>query len=214
MSIPDEHLRMAEALLFAASEPLDEKSLLARLPDGVDLPAVLAELTERYAGRGVNLVHIGGRWSLRSAPDLRHVLEQHVTHPRRLSRAAKETLAIIAYHQPVTRAEIEEIRGVAVSRGTLDALFEAGWIRPRGRRRTPGRPATYGTTADFLEHFGLESLSALPGLDELKATGLLRSQPPAPLLREAEERAHREAVEAGDEEEEADSVVPLKRPQV
>jgi segregation and condensation protein B len=213
MSIPDEHLRMAEALLFAASEPLDEKSLLARLPDGVDLPAVLAELSERYAGRGVNLVHIGGRWSFRSAADLRHVLEQHVTHPRRLSRAAKETLAIVAYHQPVTRAEIEEIRGVAVSKGTLDALFEAGWIRPRGRRRTPGRPATYGTTDDFLEHFGLESLSALPGLDELKATGLLRSQPPAPLLREAEERAHREAVEAGDEEE-ADSVVPLKRPQI
>ena len=170
---------MVEALLFAAAEPLDEASLRARLPADVDLPAALAGLAARYREGGVHLVRIGSAWSFRTAPDLRHLLKHAVTEPRRLSRAATETLAIVAYHQPVTRAEIEEIRGVAVSRGTLDVLLEASWIAPKGRRRSPGRPVTYGTTAGFLEHFGLESLSALPGLEELRAMGVLQVEPPA-----------------------------------
>lgn len=219
-----DHARMAEALLFAATEPLDEESLRARLPDEVDLPAVLEELAGHYQGRGVTLACIADKWSFRTAPDLAHVLERHITLPRRLSRAGVETLAIIAYHQPVTRAEIEEVRGVGLSKGTLDTLFEAGWIKPKGRRRTPGRPITYGTTDDFLEHFGLESLNALPGLDDLKAAGILRREPPASLLRETEDRARKEAEAAGgtgeagddglevaaDAETAPDSVVPLK----
>ena len=172
------HLRMTEALLFAAEEPLDEATLAARLPDGADVPALLAALAERYGEAGVNLVKVGGKWQLRTAPDLHYLLEQHQQQPRRLSRAALETLAIIAYHQPITRAEIEEVRGVSLSRGTLDILLEIGWVRPRGRRRVPGRPVTYGTADAFLEHFGLEDLKALPGLDELKAAGLLQGDPP------------------------------------
>lgn len=231
---------MAEALLFAATEPLDEPSMAARLPDGADVAAVLAELSDAYAGRGVNLVRIGGKWSFRTSPDLAHVLERHITQPRRLSRAGVETLAIIAYHQPVSRAEVEEIRGVALSKGTLDTLLEVGWIKPKGRRRTPGRPVTYGTTDEFLEHFGIETLNALPGLEELKATGLLRREPPPAMLRDAEERARAEADADSDDDEERDdadddgglgddvgpesdgpmdegmadtsSVVPLKRP--
>ncbi len=139
------------------------------------MPALLARLGEEYGGRGVNLVRVGGKWALRTAPDLAPYLRRQVEVSRKLSRAAVETLAIIAYHQPVTRAEIEEIRGVSVSRGTLDILLEAGWVRPRGRRRTPGRPATWVTTQGFLEHFGLESLDDLPGVEELKASGLLQS---------------------------------------
>ncbi len=218
MTQPTEHLRIAEALLFAAAEPLDLASLQQQMPDGVDVPAVLAELAAEYQQRGVNLVEIGGKWSLRTAPDLRHVLERHIVQPRKLSRAAIETLAIVAYHQPVTRAEIEEIRGVAISKGTLDSLFEAGWTCLRGRRKTPGRPVTYGTTEQFLEHFGLEALSALPGLDELKATGLLRSEPPAPNLfdaaapDEAEDgEADRDAgADDGASDIESGTVVPLK----
>ncbi len=173
MSVDAQHLRMAEALLFAAAEPLDDRSLAARLPEGADVGALMEELRARYANRGVNLVRVGGKWALRTAPDLAHLLEKEREVRRKLSRAALETLAIVAYHQPVSRAEIEEIRGVSFSRGTLDLLFEANWIRPKGRRRSPGRPITYGTTEAFLDHFGLESLEDLPGLDELKAAGLL-----------------------------------------
>ena len=213
-----EHVRMAEALLFAAEEPLDKASIGGQLPDDVDVPATMAALTKLYADRGVNVVQIGGKWSLRTASDLKHLLERHVTLPRRLSRAAVETLAIIAYHQPVTRAEIEDIRGVGLSRGTLDTLMETGWVRPRGRRRVPGRPITYGTSGDFLEHFGLENVTDLPGLDELKATGLLRPEPPASLFADA--RAGAEAAgeggdgddELADEFEGESSVVPITPP--
>ncbi len=173
-----QHLRMLEALLFAATEPLDEATLTARLPDGIDLPARIAELTARYADRGVNLVTVGGKWQFRTAPDLHFLLSEEKQQTRRLSRAALETLAIIAYHQPITRAEIEEVRGVGLSKGTLDLLMEVGWVRLRGRRRTPGRPVTYGTSDAFMAHFGLESLKDLPGIEELKAAGLLDSTPP------------------------------------
>ncbi len=172
-----QHVRMAEALLFAASEPLDEASIRKRLPDDVDVVAVLAELQAQYAGRGVVLGRVAGRWAFHTAPDLTYLLEDHRHIQRKLSRAAVETLAIIAYHQPVTRAEIEEIRGVSLSKGTLDVLMETGWVRLRGRRRAPGRPVTYGTADDFLIHFGLEDLRNLPGLDELRAAGLLEGRP-------------------------------------
>lgn len=171
--------RMLEALLFAASEPLDVASIAARLPEGEDISALLGELQREYENRGVNLVVRGGKWLLQTAPDLAFLLQREVEQERRLSRAAVETLAIIAYHQPVTRAEIEEIRGVSVSKGTLDVLMETGWIRLKGRKRSPGRPITYGVTDEFLVHFGLESLDDLPGFDELKAAGLLDSSVPA-----------------------------------
>ena len=174
-----EHLRMVEALLFAASEPLEEKALTATLPEGADLKAILLELQAIYEGRGVTLVNVAGKWQFRTAPDLAFLLRREKPEQRRLSRAAIETLAIIAYHQPVTRAEIEDIRGVALSKGTLDALMEVGWIKIRGRKRTPGRPVTYGTTDPFLVHFGLESVSHLPGMDELKAAGFLEALPPS-----------------------------------
>jgi segregation and condensation protein B len=168
-----EQLRILEALLFAASEPLAEHYLSTHLKSGDDVTALLEELKGFYASRGINLVKIGGKWAFRTADDLSYLLERHATEQRRLSKAAMETLAIIAYHQPVTRAEIEEIRGVVISRGTLDMLLEIGWIRPKGRRETPGRPVTWATTDAFLEHFGLESCDALPGIEELKAAGLL-----------------------------------------
>lgn len=168
-----EKLRIVEALLFAAKEPLDEAMLAVQLKPGEDIKGLLAELQELYAGRGVNLVKVAGRWAFRTAQDLSYLLEKHAVEERRLSRAALETLAIIAYHQPVTRAEVEEIRGVQTSKGTLDVLLETGWIRPRGRRRAPGKPVTYGTSAAFLEHFGLEQIGDLPGLAELKGAGLL-----------------------------------------
>lgn len=169
--------RLVEALLFAAAEPLSEQALAEKLPPGVDLAPVLARLQADYALRGVNLVHRDGRWAFRTAPDLAGALQVEAAVQRRLSRAALETLAIIAYHQPVTRAEVEEVRGVAVSKGTMDILFEAGWIRPKGRRRTPGRPVTWITTETFLDHFGLENLADLPGVDELRAAGLLDARP-------------------------------------
>jgi segregation and condensation protein B len=175
---PDE-LRLLEALLFASAEPLDEKTLAARLPDGVDVHATLARLQHEYANRGVNLMRIAGKWTFRTAVDLAWLLARDSVEPRKLSRAATETLAIIAYHQPVTRAEIEEIRGVSASKGTLDVLLETGWIRPRGRRKAPGRPITFGTTDAFLSHFGLDSIGDLPGLDELKGTGLLDGRLPS-----------------------------------
>jgi len=177
--INPEHLRMAEALLFAASEPLEEKALATSLPEGADLPRILAELQNLYQGRGVTLVKVAGKWQFRTAPDLAFLLRKEQPEQRRLSRAAIETLAIVAYHQPVTRAEIEDIRGVALSRGTIDALMEVGWVKIRGRKRTPGRPVTYGTTESFLVHFGLESVSHLPGVDELKAAGFLEALPPS-----------------------------------
>jgi segregation and condensation protein B len=173
-----EQLRILEALLFAASEPLAEAYLATHLKSEDDVAALLEELKGFYASRGVNLVRIAGKWAFRTAEDLSYLLERHATEQRRLSKAAMETLAIIAYHQPVTRAEIEEIRGVAVSPGTLDVLMEVGWVRLRGRRRAPGRPITYGTTDEFLEHFGLDAIKDLPGLAELKGSGLLDSNLP------------------------------------
>ncbi len=173
MSDEKTHRRLMEALLFAAIEPLDEATLSERLPDGADVPALIAQLAEDYADRGVNLVRTAGRWALRTADDLAPYLRKHVDVQRKLSRAAVETLAIIAYHQPITRAEIEALRGVSLSRGTLDILVETGWVRPGRRRRTPGRPATWVTTDTFLIHFNLDSLDDLPGVGELRAAGLL-----------------------------------------
>jgi segregation and condensation protein B len=173
-----EELRLLEAMLFAAAEPLDEKSLAARLPQGTDVRAALVRLQEEYAARGVNLVRIGGRWTFRTATDLSWLLSKETVETRKLSRAAIETLAIIAYHQPVTRAEIEEIRGVTTSKGSVDVLLETGWIRPRGRRKSPGRPVTYGTSEAFLSHFGLDAVGDLPGLEELKGSGLLDGRLP------------------------------------
>jgi segregation and condensation protein B len=175
---PDE-LRLLEAMLFAASEPLDEATLSRPLPDGVDLKHLLALLRAEYAPRGVNLVRIGRKWTFRTAPDLAWLLTKETTETRKLSRAAIETLAIIAYHQPVTRAEIEEIRGVQTAAGTLDVLLKTGWIRPRGRRKAPGRPITYGTTEAFLSNFGLEEVGDLPGLEELKGAGLIEGSLPS-----------------------------------
>jgi segregation and condensation protein B len=173
-----EELRLLEAMLFASAEPLDEKSLAERLPQDIDVHAALLRLQEDYATRGVNLVRIGGRWTFRTASDLSWLLSKETVETRKLSRAAIETLAIIAYHQPVTRAEIEEIRGVTTSKGSVDVLLETGWIRPRGRRKSPGRPVTYGTSEAFLSHFGLDAVSDLPGLEELKGSGLLDGRLP------------------------------------
>lgn len=170
-------IRLLEAMLFAATEPLPADALAKRLPEGADVEVLLEELRGLYANRGVHLVHHEDRWCFRTAPDLAERLAIETTVTRKLSRAAVETLAIVAYHQPVTRAEIEEIRGVALSQGTLDKLLEVGWIKPKGRRQTPGRPVTWVTTEAFLEHFGLESLEALPGVEELKAAGLLDARP-------------------------------------
>ncbi len=164
---------MVEALLFAAAEPLSPEDLSARLPAHTDLAAALAELAALYAGRGVELSCVAGRWRFATAADLSHLMAETREEVRRLSKAAYETLAIIAYHQPTTRAEIEDVRGVALSRGTLDTLLEAGWVRMRGRRRSPGRPVTYATTDAFLEHFGLASLADLPGAADMRAAGLL-----------------------------------------
>jgi segregation and condensation protein B len=173
-----EHLRIVEAILFAATEPVDEYKLQDFLPEGADIAALLTDLAANYENRGVNLVKVAGKWMLKTAADLHFVLRRESVEQKKLSKAALETLAIISYHQPVTRAEIEDIRGVAISKGTLDHLLEIGWIRMRGRRKTPGRPVTYGTTAAFLEHFGLNEVSDLPGLAELKAAGLLDGNVP------------------------------------
>ncbi len=174
-----EEARLLEALLFAAGEPLDEATLGRQLPNGIDVKDALARLKAEYATRGVNLVKIGKKWTFRTSDDLSWLLTKQITETRKLSRAAIETLAIVAYHQPVTRAEIEEVRGVVTAAGTLDVLLKTGWIRPRGRRKAPGRPITYGTTEAFLSHFGLEEVSDLPGLDELKGAGLLEGNMPS-----------------------------------
>ncbi|SMF14188.1 segregation and condensation protein B [Tistlia consotensis] len=179
-----QRLRLLEALLFAAAEPLAPAALARHFPEGTDLVSLLEELQGLYANRGVQLLRLGERWAFRTAPDLAGAFEIERTTTRKLTRAAIETLAIVAYHQPVTRGEIEEIRGVALSKGTLDTLLEAGWIRPRGRRRTPGKPVTWGTSDAFLEHFGLESLDSLPGIEELKAAGLLDPRPAVTILGE------------------------------
>lgn len=171
-------LRMAEAILFASGEPLSAAEIGERLPDGSDVKALLRELQLAYSGRGVNLVEVAGKWMFRTAGDLAFLLQSEAEEPKKLSRAALETMAIIAYHQPVTRAEIEEIRGVTTSKGTLDVLLETGWVRMRGRRRVPGRPITYGTTEAFLVHFGLEAVGDLPGLEELRGAGLLDGRIP------------------------------------
>jgi segregation and condensation protein B len=173
-----EDLRVVEALLFASAEPLEEGAIAARLPSGCDVKAALAELQRQYAGRGVQVARFGGRWMFRTAPDMAWLLAREEAEKKKLSRAAIETLAIVAYHQPVTRAEIEDIRGVAVAKGALDVLMEAGWVRMRGRRKAPGRPITYGTTTRFLIHFGLEQVSDLPGLDELQGAGLFDGRLP------------------------------------
>jgi segregation and condensation protein B len=170
-------LRLLEALLFASATPMSDEALATHFPAGTDLPGLLAELANIYAGRGVNVTRVSGGWTFRTAADLAPRLRLEKTVSRRLSRAAVETLAIIAYHQPVTRAEVEEIRGVALGKGTLDALMESGWIKPGKRKQTPGRPVTWLTTEGFLEHFGLDSLADLPGIEELKAAGLLDSRP-------------------------------------
>jgi len=197
----DEHLRMVEALLFASTEPLPVAEIAARLPKDADVEAYLSELKDHYKDRGVQLTEAGGRWFFRTSPDLSFLLRKEVESERKLSRAGVETLAIIAYHQPVTRAEIEEIRGVGISKGTLDILMEAGWVRPKGRRQTPGKPVTYGTSDDFLVHFGLEELGDLPGFDELKAAGLLDSVDKA-LSRLEKEMAAAEQLELEAVEEE------------
>jgi segregation and condensation protein B len=173
-----QHLRIIEALLFAASEPLDEAKLVSSLSAKADVSSLLAKLQDQYASRGVNLVQVGGRWAFRTASDLSYLLQRHTLEEKKLSKAALETLSIIAYHQPVTRAEIEDVRGVSTSKGTLDVLMETGWVRPRGRRRAPGKPITYGTTANFLDHFGLATIKDLPGLAELKGAGLLDANLP------------------------------------
>jgi len=174
----EEQERMVEAVLFASSVPVTLAELAGRLPAGADPAAAIARLRTRYEGRGVELVRVGEAWAFRTAPDLGFLMRREVVETRRLSRAALETLAIIAYHEPVTRAEIEEIRGVAVSRGTLDILLEIGWARLGRRRQVPGRPVTFVTTRAFLDHFGLETTRDLPGLKELRAAGLLDASPP------------------------------------
>jgi segregation and condensation protein B len=198
MSEPGGQVRLLEALLFAAPAPLAEAELAQRLGESADVPGLLKDLAAQYAERGVNLVRLAGGWTFRTAPDLAPFLVSERPVSRRLSRAAVETLAIIAYHQPVTRAEIEAIRGVALARGTLDRLLEAGWVRPRGRRDSPGRPLNWATTSAFLAHFGLDDVTELPGLDELRAAGLL-DLGPAVLGEEA--ALATEVAQAGGEEE-------------
>ncbi|ASY44805.1 MAG: SMC-Scp complex subunit ScpB [Pseudomonadota bacterium] len=170
---PDDYLRAVEAALFVAEAPLTAAELRLHVGDAGDLAAALRQLADDYAGRGINLVERGGRWHFQTAADLAHILRREKDEARKLSRAAMETLAIIAYHEPVSRAEIEAIRGVQVAKGTLDVLMEAGWVRPAGRREVPGRPLIYATTVDFLSHFGLSSRRDLPGIDDLRAAGLL-----------------------------------------
>src|SRR3989304_5288183 len=213
-----EKWRIVEALLFAASEPLDETALARHFVEGEDVRALIEELQSLYAGRGVNLVRVAGKWAFRTAEDLSFLLEKQAVEQRRLSRAALETLAIIAYHQPVTRAEIEEIRGVSTSKGTIDVLLETGWIKLRGRRRAPGRPVTYGTTESFLTHFGFDSIQDLPGLNELKGAGLLDSNLPpgfplpnpddAPDLRDDEEPLEDEPLGEGEDNQGEDEDEP------
>ena len=203
-----EALRLIEALLFASAAPVEEAGIAERLPEGADIPKLLAELEAQYRARGVNVVRVAGGWTFRTAPDLGQRLRLERTVQRRLSRAGVETLAIIAYHQPVTRAEIEEIRGVQISKGTIDTLLESGWIMPKGRRETVGRPVTWGTTDAFLQHFGLGEVNDLPGMDELKAACLIGGRP-AVSLRETVLPPESAAAEDGGDEEPAPELEPL-----
>ena len=209
MSDIDFIVRLVEALLFASPKPLSEEDLAERLPEGTDVKAVLAQVAELYANRGVALTEVAGGWAIRTAPDLAQALRISVEVPRKLSRAAIEALSIIAYHQPVTRGEIEEIRGVALSKGSLEQLLEAGWIKPRGHKQTPGRPGLWVTTDEFLLHFGLASVDDLPGVEELKAAGLLDRRPSFTTLamreddKEPEEPADAEEAEIRAERDEA-----------
>ncbi|MDA0220529.1 MAG: SMC-Scp complex subunit ScpB [Proteobacteria bacterium] len=180
MTAPSEELRIVEAFLFASPQPVSEEEIAGRLPEGTDIKALLVELAEHYQGRGVEPVKTAERWSFRTAADMAPKLKIRLKQSRRMSRAALETLAIIAYHQPVTRAEIEEIRGVSLSKGTLDLLLEIGWIRPSGRRKVPGKPLQWRTSDGFLEHFGLDRVDDLPGKEEMKAAGLLDRRPDLP----------------------------------
>jgi segregation and condensation protein B len=200
MTAPDETMRAVEAVLFASEQPLTPAELRAYVGEEADIAAALSALAETYAGRGIELVERGGRWHFQTAPDLANFLRRDREDSRKLSRAGIETLAIIAYHEPVTRAEIEAIRGVQISKGTLDVLMEAGWIRPAGRREVPGRPLMYATTPEFLSHFGLASRRDLPGIDDLRAAGLLD---PVDLAFEAahSEAGDPEAVETRDEDD-------------
>lgn len=198
-----QHLRVIEAILFASAEPVAADKFLQFLPEGTDVDSLLTALQANYQNRGVNLVQVAGKWTLRTAEDLAFVLRREAVEQKRLSRAALETLAIVAYHQPVTRADIEDIRGVAISKGTLDILLDIGWVKLRGRRKTPGRPVTYGTTEAFLSQFGLNELMDLPGLQELKGAGLLDANlPPGfdlPTPRAGDELApDEEPLDAGD----------------
>jgi segregation and condensation protein B len=197
--LSDDLSRSVEAALFAATEPMSVAEIQAYVGADADVKAALADLTIRYEGRGINLVERGARWHFQTAPDLAHILRREREESRKLSRAAIETLAIIAYHEPVSRAEIESIRGVQISKGTLDVLMEAGWVRPAGRREVPGRPLTYATTTGFLAHFGLANRKDLPGIDDLKAAGLLD---PVDLAFEALEMQDEE-VEALESEDES-----------
>lgn len=203
-SLAPEHrrlrLRMLEALLFASAEPLSEEDIARRMPEDDDVEGLLFELQGAYAGRGVTLRRVEGRWAFRTAEDLAFLFSRDIVEQKKLSRAALETLAIVAYHQPVTRAEIEEIRGVAISKGTLDILLEAGWVRLRGRRRTPGRPVTFGTTTEFLDHFGLEAIGDLPGVAELNAAGLLDASPSAAALPAGSDELLRDGADEPDED--------------
>lgn len=182
-----EQERMVEAILFAVAEPMTSNQLADRLPHGCEVPEALVHLRKRYEGRGVHLVKVGDAWAFRTSPDLGFLMQKETVETRKLSRAGVETLAIIAYHQPTTRAEIEEIRGVSVSRGTLDLLLELGWIKLGRRRMTPGRPVTFTVTQEFLDHFGLETSRDLPGVKELRAAGILDNRPPPGTALEVEE---------------------------
>jgi segregation and condensation protein B len=198
--------RIVEALLFAATEPVSTDFLAERLPEGADIGAILEDLRTLYEDRGVNLARVAGKWSLRTAEDLSPHLRIERKVSRKPSRAAVESLAIIAYHQPVTRSEVEEIRGVSVSKGSFDVLLEAGWIKPVGRRRTPGRPTTWGTTPNFLEEFGLDSLADLPGIDELKASGLLDTRPAGTIIGDSGEMYNDAEAEGAPEEDEPEAL--------
>ncbi len=206
----NDHIRLLEALLFASSEPLSTAALHERMPEGADVGGALMELQKHYEGRGVVLTEKEGQWAFRTASDLAESLQLEKEVQRKLSRAAMETLAIVAYHQPVTRAEIENIRGVATHRGQLDALMEAGWVKPGRRRQTPGRPLTWVSTTDFLDHFSLESLMDLPGMDDLKASGLLDRRPAIEAIPGADDlfagQESEEEVEEDDFEEELEEI--------
>ncbi len=210
MNFPSEHmdnLRVLEALLFAASEPLDAESMKARLPKGSNLNKLLSLLKAQYENRGVNLVKTGNKWSFKTAQDLSSMMKKEKIVQRKLTKAATETLSIIAYHQPVTRAEVEDIRGVHFSPGTLDVLMELNWVRPIGRKKVPGRPIIYGTTERFLEYFQLEQVSDLPGLEELKAAGLLESRLPPNLDIKEPQEVDQSQIEPFGEDENIDDLI-------